>query len=648
MNNIKDYWSELNPKELNDIINLFIKQKIYSPQKMRELYNQAINNSSSSRPQNISKYNKFDIGGLVDLDTTSSSKVLYSEDSENNNSNNNFIIKQALKIANEMLESNRISDNQKNRLLEFAMRISGGNADSSAINKASKYILSKYGRKALFQVLNTNDPVSNIIDKSIEESNYEVGDNYTGLAFLGDVWDKDSFLWNNKNSSDFIDTYIRGDIPFESAGVIKIDDKDENRLGRYSKYIEKNYPDRDINTYQAYRDTLDNDLVKYLDKASTALETDTFGANADNYDIDKSMFPFGTEDNRGFFDAAGYNIELMEGPDGKIYGRRSDIYDFLPSDFNNKWADNNKMHNIVEKINNFGNPFIFRTPWFKASDENIPEEVLSKYADKNKKSLGGRINLSNNNIFEEGGFLDILKSILGFGKRNQEDGGNYIDYFDASDELKSKIKLPNKIQKYNMESVSQYGDTHYDVFEARYKGLKKAMKDASIPDEDIERLLPFVITQNILEGGYRVNRDDNNFGGLMVSKGNENVGRMKFKTPEDYYKKYISNLDEKWGDEYLGENKGWRHAKSIEDYARILNREDLELTTEERFNSYNLEHPKNPAYLYTPEWKNNYKPLMHTDRFGGIYPRVNAYMKLLNNRIKAFNDYAKENNLIKN
>ena len=648
MNNIKDYWSELNPKELNDIINLFIKQKIYSPQKMRELYNQAINNSSSSRPQNISKYNKFDIGGLVDLDTTGSSKVLYPEDSENNNSNNNFIIKQALKIANEMLESNSISDNQKNRLLEFAMRISGGNTSSSAINEASKYILSKYGRKALFQVLNTNDSVSNIIDKSIEESNYEVGNNYTGLAFLGDVWDKDSFLWNNKNSSDFIDTYIRGDIPFESAGVIKIDDKDENRLGRYSKYIEKNYPDRDINTYQAYRDTLDSNLVKYLDKASTALETSTFGANADNYDIDKSMFPFGTEDNRGFFDAAGYNIELMMGPDGKIYGRKSDIYDFLPSDFNNKWADNNKMHNIVEKINNFGNPFIFRTPWFKASDENIPEEVLSKYADKNKKSLGGRINLSNNNIFEEGGFLDILKSILGFRKRNQEDGVNYIDYFDASNELKSKIKLPNKIQKYNMESVSQYGDTHYDVFEARYKGLKKAMKDASIPDEDIERLLPFVITQNILEGGYRVNRDDNNFGGLMISKGNENVGRMKFKTPEDYYKKYISNLDEKWGDKYLGENKGWRHAKSIEDYARILNREDLELTTEERFNSYNLEHPKNPAYLYTPEWKNNYKPLMHTDRFGGIYPRVNAYMKLLNNRIKAFNDYAKENNLIKN
>ena len=315
MNNIKDYWSELNPKELNDIINLFIKQKIYSPQKMRELYNQAINNSSSSRPQNISKYNKFDIGGLVDLDTTGSSKVLYSEDSENNNSNNNFIIKQALKIANEMLESNSISDNQKNRLLEFAMRISGGNADSNAINKASKYILSKYGRKALFQVLNTNNSVSDIIDKSIEESKYKVGNNYTGLAFLGDVWDKDSFLWNNKNSSDFIDTYIRGDIPFESAGVIKIDDKDKNRLGRYYKYIEKNYPDRSINTYQAYRDTLDSNLVKYLDKASTALETSTFGANADNYDIDKSMFPFGTEDNRGFFDAAGYNIELMEGPD---------------------------------------------------------------------------------------------------------------------------------------------------------------------------------------------------------------------------------------------------------------------------------------------------------------------------------------------
>ena len=79
----------------------------------------------------------------------------------------------------------------------------------------------------------------------------------------------------------------------------------------------------------------------------------------------------------------------------------------------------------------------------------------------------------------------------------------------------------------------------------------------------------------------------------------------------------------------------------------ILNREDLELTTEERYNEYNLEHPSNPAYLYTPEWKNNYKPLMHSDRFGGIYPRVNAYMTLLNDRINAFNKYAKDNNLVK-
>ena len=251
------------------------------------------------------------------------------------------------------------------------------------------------------------------------------------------------------------------------------------------------------------------------------------------------------------------------------------------------------------------------------------------------------------NIKEDGGGLwNILKSIFGINKDNNNNT-EYISYFDAPVELRNKAHLPNRIKKFNTESTSEYGDSHYDVFEARYIGLKKAMQDASIPEDDIERLLPFVITQNILEGGYRLKRDDNNFGGMMISKGNENIGRMKFKTPEEYYKKYIQNLDKKWGDEYLGENNGWRHAKSIEDYARILNREDLELTTEDRYNEYNLEHPNNPAYLYTPEWKNNYKPLMHSDRFGGIYPRVNAYMTLLNNRINAFNKYAKDNNLVK-
>ena len=274
--------------------------------------------------------------------------------------------------------------------------------------------------------------------------------------------------------------------------------------------------------------------------------------------------------------------------------------------------------------------------WYTKNYKSNYNEFFNKYNKFNEK-----------NIKEDGGGLwNTLKSILGLNKDNNNNT-KYISYFDAPVELRNKANLPNRIKKFNTESTSEYGDSHYDVFEARYIGLKKAMQDASIPDEDIERLLPFVITQNILEGGYRLKRDDNNFGGMMISKGNENIGRIKFKTPEEYYKKYIQNLDKKWGDEYLGENNGWRHAKSIEDYARILNREDLELTTEERYNEYNLEHAKNPAYLYTPEWKNNYKPLMHSDRFGGIYPRVSAYMTLLNDRINAFNKYAKDNNLVK-
>lgn len=43
-NNNKDWWSELNTKELSDVIGFFVKQKIYFPQKMKELYNISLNN----------------------------------------------------------------------------------------------------------------------------------------------------------------------------------------------------------------------------------------------------------------------------------------------------------------------------------------------------------------------------------------------------------------------------------------------------------------------------------------------------------------------------------------------------------------------------------------------------------------------------
>ena len=363
----KDRWSALSMKERADLIKLYV--------------NNGTTNLSSIR----SHYNKFGDGG---------------DTGEDGKSNSNPLLGPILKIANVILQSDRISDTQRDRLLEFAMRISGGNVNSDSVVKASEYVLSKYGRKALFQVLSTDTPVSDIVDQSIQESGYTMGDNYGGVAFSNDFWDNDDFIWNNAESDDFVDAYVKGTTPYESAGVIRVGSEDPGRLGRYSRYIKKNYPDRDIPTYQAHKDTLDTDLVKYLDTASTALETSTFGANADEGSYQEA-FPFGSEENRGFFDAAGYNIELVKGPDGKIYGRKSDMYDFLPSDFNDKWVENDQVQGLVESIDRMGHPFIFRTPWFEATEENVPKEILLEYTEQNKKSLGGKINR-----FDTGGDKD--------------------------------------------------------------------------------------------------------------------------------------------------------------------------------------------------------------------------------------------------
>ena len=111
---------------------------------------------------------------------------------------------------------------------------------------------------------------------------------------------------------------------------------------------------------------------------------------------------------------------------------------------------------------------------------------------------------------------------------------------------------------------------------------------------------------------------------------------------------YLDNLDKKWGDDYLGKGKGWRNAKTLKEYADIVNREDLGLHTKDAHTNYNLEHADHPAYLYTPLWENNNTTLDSDSKLGGIYPRVLKMMELLNNRISEWNKFAKTNNILKN
>lgn len=264
---------------------------------------------------------------------------------------------------------------------------------------------------------------------------------------------------------------------------------------------------------------------------------------------------------------------------------------------------------------------------------------------------------SNNNDNNNLGLLGRLLQRLSFNKnQSQKDPSkeeppkeefSYMnsDYWKLSSKERNESGVPRRSsidRAYNDTAYNtKTGDTYMDVIESRYQGLYKALKNTGTSEEDIDRLMPFLLTQTVLEGGWLVSRSDNNLGGMKEtrtdSKGRVSQKNIIYDSTDDFYDHYIRNLDEKWGDGYLGKGKGWRNAKTIREYADIINREDLKLYTREDFNNYNKEHRDHPAYLYTPEWANGNTSLMHSKKFGGIYPRVNAYYDLMKERIIAFN-----------
>lgn len=293
---------------------------------------------------------------------------------------NNLLIKTATAILN----SNMISEDQKSKLLEFGMRIVGGNPSEHSVNKALNFIASEDGKEAVKKVLLTDDPVLDVI------ADYDI-DNYKGLGFSTDFldFDKEYFEENHPSDTDFVTAYISGKTPYESAGVIRVPDTDSTRLGRYGNYINLNYEGRDIPVFQAYRDTLDAELVKQLNLASFNKETKVYGASSD----DDSAFPFGShksQEESGYYDAGGYNIEMIDGPDGTTYYRKSDMYDFLPEDFKKSWINSKYkgLIQLVETVDKGGNPFIFRTPW-AIIDEGVPMDTGMDYMTNIPPVLGG-------------------------------------------------------------------------------------------------------------------------------------------------------------------------------------------------------------------------------------------------------------------
>ena len=142
--------------------------------------------------------------------------------------------------------------------------------------------------------------------------------------------DKSFYNENNSNGSNEIDTYLYGK-PYNSEFT------DNASVGPdYTNYINKNYPNRNIKTYNAhFGDTLYID-----DKAKSLVEKqlntgEVVGGSMGRYAHAPSYIAT-TEEGRPY-DAGGHLIKFSKDENGNIVANMSDIYDFLPEDFNDKY-----------------------------------------------------------------------------------------------------------------------------------------------------------------------------------------------------------------------------------------------------------------------------------------------------------------------
>lgn len=199
-------------------------------------------------------------------------------------------------------------------------------------------------------------------------------------TIIGDVItgrDKSFYNENNINGSNEIDTYLYGK-PYNSIFT------DDASVGPdYTNYINKNYPGKDIKTYNThFGDTLyiDNKAKSLVEKQLNNGEVvgGSMGryAHAPSYIVTK-------EEGRPY-DAGGHLMKFGRDENGNIVANMSDIYDFLPEDFNNKYDQTENPSWTRNIANNIGTPFIVR-------QNNIPvkfKEIVPEYKTDKQRILG--------------------------------------------------------------------------------------------------------------------------------------------------------------------------------------------------------------------------------------------------------------------
>lgn len=259
----------------------------------------------------------------------------------------------------------------------------------------------------------------------------------------------------------------------------------------------------------------------------------------------------------------------------------------------------NKTDNVHLGPNNKKGVSLDNKESVKITDTGI--EVLS-----NQKILGG---ISPSQLLQRGMPFNTAFAL----QENYKDKHKLND--DGSHYKKGGFKRDDK---------SSFGDKYYDIVKTRRNNIMSALGRAGLDTDSINRLSPFILKQQILEGGWRLNRADNNFGGMR-----ENGVVIPFDSEADFQDAYIKMLDERWH-RGKADSLSWRNATDLNDWARILNREDLKLNTKEEWEKYNKGRKGNDfIYLYAPQWENGTKP--YSQKLRGVSDRTDFYTNLIVN-----------------
>lgn len=180
-----------------------------------------------------------------------------------------------------------------------------------------------------------------------------------------------------------IDTYLYG-IPYNTENTSNVGPSYEN-------YLSANFPLRKhaVKTYDAhFGDTLYIDQ-KYKDQVLDELEQGkTVGASMGRYGHAPSYIVNTKDDEKRPYDAGGHLMQFQYDKDGNVIANMSDIYDFLPRDFEEKYGAIKEYGPLktagMYAMHYAGTPFIVR-------QNDIPvrfKEIVPEYKTELQSQLG--------------------------------------------------------------------------------------------------------------------------------------------------------------------------------------------------------------------------------------------------------------------